>query len=134
MILENLSANKEGSKFLRLNDSFCTYVASCLTKEKVTNVIGLTIYGFFRNFYAVKPWIILSVGFIFIFGLVFYMFPLVTLNAAMLNSIFSFSGNPTNSNEMHFIYNAISALEAFLGIFFVLVVSFIFTRKYSNYL
>ncbi len=133
MLLEVLSSKKEGSKFIQLNEGLCTHYSKLSYPSFPQKIQAWIIYGFFRNFYAITPWIILSLILVLAFSAIFFCFPEETFVSAFLNSFFSFSGNPPNDVSKSIILNMLSAFEAYVGIFFILILSFVFSRKYSNY-
>lgn len=131
MILEVLIRSKQGRSFLLINDALCTYVAKRKLKNPIKNFQELVIYGFFRRFYALGPMVILSFGLVLVFSALYLSIASEPVCSAFQNSLFAFSGNPSNSGDKPYLYNSLGAMEAYFGIFAVIVSSLILARKYS---
>lgn len=129
MLLDILQRSKQGRSFLVLNHALSYHMARESLKKpfKFWNFI---LYGLFRNFYSLFPWVFLSVALIFFFTLLYRLNGTNSFVDAFLESIFAFSGNPSNDTAKPLLHNAFSAVEAYLGIFIVILSSAVLSRKY----
>lgn len=125
IMLDILQRNKQGDLFLHLNNTICDYV-SAISPNKPEVLIQ---YKIFRNFYSLKPWVILAGVTIVVFSVVFLIFGGLSPMDAFIDSLFAFSGNP-NSDEPNSICKGLAAFEAYISLFILLALSAVLARKY----
>ncbi len=145
-LLELLKRNKQGRKYNILHSAYCYF--KCKGKWSQSKINNLIIYGWLRNFNSFLAMLSLSSFVVLLFSLFYY---LIHSQFSALGTVIFSNGNEVNYlDTLYFsavtfttvgygdisptgILKLLASIEGFLGILLVLVSSFVFSKKYSDY-